>query len=73
MAARKWTPEQRKQQSLKVRQWKPWEQCTGARTAQGKAISARNAFKGGLMQNIKLLGKQLNSLMRKQKQRIKDI
>ena len=73
MAARKWTPEQRKQQSLKVRQWKPWEQSTGARTAQGKAISARNAFKGGLMQNIKLLGKQLNILMREQKQRIKDI
>ena len=73
MAARIWTVEQRKQQSLKIRQWQPWEQNTGARTAEGKAISARNAFKGGLMQNIKLLGKQLNILMGEQKQRIKDI
>ena len=73
MAARKWTPEQRAQQSLKIRQWQPWLHSTGARTVEGKAISSRNAFTGGLIQNIKLLGKQLNILMREQKQRIKDI
>ena len=73
MAARKWTPEQRKQQSLKVRQWKPWLYSTGARTVEGKAISSRNAFTGGVMQNIKSLSKQLNCLMREQKQGIKDI
>ena len=73
MAARKWIPEQRVQQSLKIRQWEPWMHSAGARTVEGKAISARNAFNGGLMQNIKLLGKQLNILMCEQKQRIKDI
>lgn len=73
MAARKWTLEQRAQQSVKIRQWQPWQHSTGAKTDEGKAKASRNAFKGGLMQNIKLLGKQLNSLMREQKQRIKDI
>ena len=73
MAARKWTPEQRKQQSLKIMQWKPWQNSTGAKTFEGKAKASRNAFKGGLMQNIKLLGKQLNILMREQKQHIEDI
>ena len=73
MAARKWTTEQRKQQSLKVRQWQPWQHSTGAKTIDGKARASRNAFKVGLIQNIKLLGKQLNILMREQKQRIKDI
>lgn len=73
MAARKWTEEQRAQQSLKIRQRQPWQHSTGAKTAEGKSISARNAFTGGLMQNIKTLSKQLNSLMREQKQSIKDI
>lgn len=68
MAARKWTEEQRKQQSQKIRQWQPWKHSTGAKTTEGKAKSSRNAFKGGLMQKIKLLGKQLNSLLREQRQ-----
>ena len=46
MAARKWTAEQRKQQSLKIKQWQPWTKSTGARTAEGKAVSAKNAYKG---------------------------
>ena len=73
MAARKWTEEQRKQQSLKIRQWQPWQHSTGAKTTEGKAASSRNAFTGGLMQNIKLISKQLNSLLREQKQSIKDM
>lgn len=47
MAARQWTPEQRAQQSEKIRQWQPWARSTGARTAKGKAVSSRNAYKGG--------------------------
>jgi len=62
MAARKWTVEQRKQQSLKIREWKPWLNSTGARTIDGKARASRNAFKGGVMESIK----QLKNLMRKQ-------
>ena len=68
MAARKWTEEQRKQQSLKIRQWQPWLNSTGPKTIEGKAMASHNAFKGGVMQQIKLMGKQLNRLIREQKQ-----
>ena len=62
-----------KPKKIQLKQWQPWKHSTGARTAEGKARSSRNAFTGGLMQNIRSLGKQLNSLMREQKQRLKDI
>lgn len=66
MAARRWTMEQRKQQSEKIRQWQPWINATGARTAEGKARSCRNAFKGGIrpaMQRMaRLLRDQSESL-----------
>jgi hypothetical protein len=35
---------------------------------EGKAKASRNAFKGVVMQQIKLMGKQLNRLIREQKQ-----
>ncbi len=70
MTARKWTPEQRKQQSLKIRQWQPWLNSTGPKTLEGKAKASHNAFKGGVMQQIKLMSKQLNSLLREQKRLI---
>ncbi len=47
MAARKWTPEQKRRQAKLINDWKPWEQSTGAKTAQGKAIVSRNAYRGG--------------------------
>lgn len=73
MAARKWTEEQRKQQSLKIRQWQPWQHSTGAKTTEGKAISARNAFTGGLMKNIRSLSKELNQLLSRQRKQIDDL
>jgi hypothetical protein len=60
MAARQWTAEQRKQQSLKIRQWQPWLGSTGAKTLEGKAKVSLNAFKGRLRQQIKTLNKLLN-------------
>ena len=42
-----WTPERRARQTQAIRRWRPWEHSTGPRTAEGKARSARNAFKGG--------------------------
>lgn len=36
------------QQSLKIRQWQPWQHSTGAKTIEGKANSSQNAFKHGL-------------------------
>lgn len=73
MAARQWTPEQRKQQSLMIRQWQPWKNSTGAKTVEGKIVSARNAYKGGMTQQVKLLSKELNILLREQKHLIEAI
>ena len=43
--ARNWTPEARARQSELIRGWQPWKHSTGARTPQGKAISAQNRAK----------------------------
>ncbi len=43
-----WTPERRARQAEMIRQWQPWEKSTGAKTAEGKARSRRNAWKHGL-------------------------
>lgn len=68
MAARQWTPEQRAQQSVKIRQWQPWASSTGARTAKGKAVSSRNAYKGGHREILRgmaaLLHEQRDALKR---------
>ena len=45
---RGWTPERRLQQSLKIQQWRPWEDSTGPRTPEGKAVASRNAYRGGV-------------------------
>lgn len=37
-----WTLERRRKQSLKIREWKPWEKSTGPRTYEGKARAALN-------------------------------
>ncbi|HBD9375920.1 TPA: hypothetical protein KLD42_002835 [Legionella pneumophila] len=41
-----WTEDRRKSQSLKIRQWKPWEKA-GVKTKEGKAITKMNAYKHG--------------------------
>lgn len=62
-----WTPERRKKQSEAIRQWKPWNQSTGAKTLEGKAVVSRNAWKGGHMAEIRQISKQLNDAMRVQR------
>lgn len=50
-----WTPERRRQQSMAIRRWRPWERSTGPRTSAGKTKVARNAWKGGerpLLRNL---------------------
>ncbi len=68
MAARQWTPEQRTQQSVKIRQWHPWASSTGVQTAEGKAVASRNAYKGGeravLREMAALLHEQREGLKR---------
>jgi hypothetical protein len=69
MAARHWTPEQRAQQSAKIKQWQPWTKSTGAKTQEGKAKSSRNAFKGG----TRALLREMSKLLREQKDYLKRI
>ena len=50
-----WTTERRIRQAQLIKQWQPWKHSTGARTIAGKAISARNAYKGGERVRIKVI------------------
>lgn len=59
---RGWTPERRLQQSLKIQQWRPWDDSTGPRTSEGKAVSSRNAYRGG----IRSMLNDMSELLRKQ-------
>jgi hypothetical protein len=71
LSARKWTPEQRLRQSEAIRRWKPWERSTGAKTAHGKAISSKNATKTGDSTYVRELIKQMNQILKEQKDLIK--
>ena len=50
-----WTPERRQRQAEAIRRWRPWERSTGPRSAEGKQRSSRNAYKGGVLQQLRAL------------------
>ncbi len=54
-----WTPERRARQAALIRTWKPWEQSTGPRSAEGKATASRNAWRGGLRALLRELSRGL--------------
>lgn len=68
MAARKWTLEQRQQQREAIRNWKPWTQSTGPKSAEGKRVASQNAWTGGYLIQMRMLIKQLNKVLREQKE-----
>ena len=43
-----WSLQRRKKQSQLIQNWKPWENSTGPRTAQGGKISSKNSLKHGV-------------------------
>ena len=52
-----------------IQTWKPWEQSTGPRTAEGKARSSQNAFKSG----SRPLFRKIDRLLRKQEQSLDEL
>ena len=64
---RNWTAEQRLRQSEAIRRWKPWELSTGAKTAQGKTVSSKNATKTGDSVYVRELIKQMNRILKEQR------
>lgn len=68
MAARKWTVEQRQRQREMIQRWKPWEQSTGPKSADGKRVTSQNAWTGGHLIKLRAFIKQLNAALREQKQ-----
>jgi len=54
--------EHRRLRAELIQRWKPWLQSTGPRTAEGKATSARNGYRGGERQTLRALAKLLHSL-----------
>jgi hypothetical protein len=68
---RLWTPEERERQAMLIRQWKPWQQSTGAKTAEGKRNSSQNALKHGLRSAEWLTeSKLVNDLLREGRKRL---
>lgn len=66
MAARTWTPEQRKRQAEAIRRWSPWEQSTGPKSGPGKALVSRNGWKGGEWRKLREMVKTLNQALKEQ-------
>ena len=68
MAARNWTPEQRRKQAEAIQSWRPWEQSTGPKTAEGKAKVSRNAYTGGHWRELREFSKAMNAALRGQRE-----
>ena len=64
---RHWTTEERLKQSQLIQSWQPWNKSTGARTTEGKAVSSRNAHKGG----VRSICREMNILFRDYKAMMK--
>ena len=62
-----WTAERKARQSALIQTWRPWDKSTGARTPEGKAVSSRNAHKGG----VRSLCKEINAVFRDYKDMMK--
>ena len=59
----RWTDEARAKQREAIRRWSPWASSTGPRSPQGKAVVARNAYKGDKRGKVKVIRRELRSIM----------
>ncbi len=58
-----WTPERRARQAELIRSWRPWERATGPRTAEGKARTSLNAYKGANRVKTRALARAIGVLL----------
>jgi hypothetical protein len=68
-----WTTERRRRQAEAIRRWQPSEHSTGPRSVEGKARSARNAYRGGHRRRWRELVKSLNAGLRAQRETLSRI
>jgi hypothetical protein len=72
-----WTPERRARQAALIRTWKPWQQATGPRTAEGKVRAARNGDPGWEWKHqrdeVRAFKKTVAALLRRQRELLKRI
>lgn len=61
---REWTPEQRLEQSRKLRERQIWLKSTGPRTTEGKSTSSRNARSADYLQHQEI--RHINAYLRTQ-------
>jgi len=54
-----WTLERRQRQAELIRTWQPWKHSTGPKTEVGKMRAARNGYKGGVRQQLRIIGRLL--------------
>ena len=68
-----WSAERRQRQSQAIKEWKPWRQSTGPKSAVGKAQVSRNAYKGGHRQHLQELKRAINEELKLARSRLKSI
>lgn len=59
-----WTPERRARQAQLIKTWQPWSRSTGPVTEAGKTKAARNSWRGGQRQQLRLLSKLVKEELR---------
>ena len=70
MAARTWTLEQRQKQREAITRWKPWQQSSGPKSAEGKVAASGNAWTGGEWRKLRQAIQELNQVMRVQRDQL---
>ena len=68
-----WSPERRQRQSQAIKEWKPWSQSTGPKSAAGKAQVSQNAYKGAHRIKLQELKRAINDEIRCARNQLKRI
>ena len=53
------SPEHRQAAKERINTTQPWKKSTGPKTKDGKAVVAKNAYRGGLRPALRMLSKEI--------------